>query len=101
QFLRHKPDQRAGGAVFADDVMAGDQHAAARRLDDAADDADQRRLAGAVRAEQRENLAAANLKADVLERLKAGSVNFVKMRDGNGGGHCISFVIPGPSKASS
>src|SRR5208282_6610118 len=95
QLLRHQTDQRASGAIVRDDVMAGHRDAAAGRIDDAADDADQRRLAGPVRTEQRENLAVAYLQVDVLERLEAGGVGFVKMRDGNGGGHYISFVIPG------
>ena len=43
-------------------------------VDDAADDVDQRRLAGAVRPEQREDLAAADVEVDVLERLEAGRV---------------------------
>ena len=62
---------RARGAVVRDDVMAVDRHGARGRLDDAADDADQRGLAGAVRAEQREDLAAADVEIDVLERLEA------------------------------
>ena len=53
QFLRHQTDHRAGGAIVAHDVVAIDEHGAAGRVDDAADDADQRRLAGAVRPEQR------------------------------------------------
>jgi hypothetical protein len=40
------------------------------RRDDAADDVDQRGLAGAIGTEQREDLAAADLEADVLEGLK-------------------------------
>src|SRR5208283_233243 len=51
-----------------DDVVAVDRDRAAARLDDAADDVDQRRLAGAVGAEQGENLAAADLEIDGLER---------------------------------
>jgi hypothetical protein len=39
--------------------------------DDAADDADQRGLAGAVGAEQSENLALLDLQVDTLERLQA------------------------------
>ncbi len=35
--------------------------------------ADQRRLAGAVRAEQREDLAALDLEVDAVERLEAGA----------------------------
>ena len=58
QFLRHQADQRARGAIVGDDVVAVDRDGARGRIDDAADDADQRGLAGAVRAEQREDLAA-------------------------------------------
>src|SRR5208282_372543 len=87
QLLRHQTDQRASGAIVRDDVMAGHRDAAAGRIDDAADDADQGRLAGAVRAEQRENLAVAYLQVDVLERLEAGGVRLGEVQDGNGGGH--------------
>ena len=85
--LRHQPDQRARGAVVANNIVAVDGDLAGSRIDDAADDADQRRLAGAVRAEQSENLAAPDLQVDVLERLEAAGVDFREMRDGNGGGH--------------
>ena len=49
-------------------------------VDDAADDADQRRLAGAVGAEQREDLAAPDLEVDVLERLEARGVGLGRRR---------------------
>ena len=49
-------------------------------VDDAADDADQRRLAGAVRAEQREDLAAADLEVDALQRLEPGRVGLGELR---------------------
>ena len=74
QFLRHQPDQRAGRAVIGDDVVAVDGHLALGRHQDAADDADQRGLAGAVGAEQREDLAAMDIKIDALKRLKPGRV---------------------------
>jgi hypothetical protein len=61
QFLRHETDHRARGAVFADDVVTVDDNVAFGRIDDPADDADQRGLARTVGAEQREYLAAANL----------------------------------------
>ena len=57
------------------------------RIDDAADDADQRRLAGAVRAEQREDLAAPDLEVDVLQRLEAGRVGLRQVGDGDDGLH--------------
>ena len=56
-------------------------------VDDAADDVDQRRLAGAVRAEQREDLAAADLEIDVLERLEARGIGLRQIGDGDDGRH--------------
>src|SRR5205823_1710316 len=47
---------------------------ATARVDDAADDADQRRLAGAVGPKQREDLALSDLQADVLQRLETRCV---------------------------
>ena len=48
--------------------LAVDGRAAARRLDQVADDAQQRRLAAAGRADQRDELARLDLEIDVLER---------------------------------
>ena len=83
QFLRHEADHRARGAVVGDDVVAVDEDAAGGRIDDAADDADQRRLAGAVRAEQREDFAAPDAQVDVLQRLEAGRVGLREVRYGD------------------
>ena len=83
ELLRHEADHRAGGAVVGDDVVPVDRDASLRRLDDPADDADERRLAGAVRAEQREDLAAADVEVDVLERLKSGCVGLGEIGDGD------------------
>jgi hypothetical protein len=57
QLLRHQADGARAGAVVAHDVVAVTVTRAAAGVDDAADDADQRGLAGAVGAEQREDLA--------------------------------------------
>src|SRR6266436_8088162 len=76
QFLRHEPDQPARGAVITVYVMAADGDAAFAEIGDAADDADQSGLAGAVRAEQRENLAAFDVEVDVVQRLEGGAVGF-------------------------
>jgi hypothetical protein len=70
QFLRHQADLFARRAIVAHDVVAVGEHRAGARIDDAANDGDQRRLAGAVRPEQRKNLAAADFEVDVLQRLK-------------------------------
>jgi hypothetical protein len=58
-----RPILRARGAVVADDVVAVGQHRPKAGADDAADDADQGGLAGAVGAEQGEDLAAADVQS--------------------------------------
>jgi hypothetical protein len=66
QLLRHQTDHRPGGAVVPDDVVAVDRHAAFAGIEDAANDADQRRLARAVRSQQREDLASSDVEVDAL-----------------------------------
>ena len=85
ELLRHEPDPGARRAEVAHDVVAVGRDRAGGRGDDAADDVDQRGLAGAVRAQQRENLAAADLEIDVLERVEAGGVGLGKTRNGEYG----------------
>jgi len=51
--------------------VAVDDHAAFTEIGDAADDADQRRLACAVRPEQCEYLAPANFEVDAFQRLES------------------------------
>jgi hypothetical protein len=63
--------------------MAVGQDDALARRDNPADDADQGRLARAIRTEQGKDLAAANLQVDVLEGLEAGGVGLGEIRDGN------------------
>jgi hypothetical protein len=87
EFLRHQTDQRAGGAVIGDDVVPADPHAARAGLDDAADDADQCRLAGTVGAEQGEDLAAADVQADALQRLEPRRIGLGELRYGEDGRH--------------
>ena len=53
------------------------------RVDDAADDADQRRLAGAVRAEQREDLATPDRQVDVPQRQEATRVRLAHAGHGH------------------
>ena len=64
------------------------------RIDRAADDADQRRLAGTVRTQECEDLAAADLQIDVLQRLEAGPVGLAKARYGDDGIHGAPFAAP-------
>ena len=74
KLLRHQPDQRARRAIVLDEMMAADQHRTGGRIDDAADDVDQRGLAGAVRPEQREDFAARDVEIDALQRMKPGRI---------------------------
>src|SRR6476469_6670941 len=77
-------------AVVALPVLAVDQHFAAARSDDPANDVDQGRLAGAVGAEKCENLAAPDVEIDRLQRTDAGAIFLVKPADGQDGiGHSI------------
>ena len=87
QFLRHQPDHRARGAIIPVDVVAADVDAALAQIGDAADDADQRGLARAVRPEQRKNLAGLDVEIDVVQRLEAGAVGFREIGDGYDGWH--------------
>jgi len=65
--------------------VTADRHLAVSRRDDAADDVDQRGLAGAVRAEQREDLALLDLQVDALQRLAAAGVGLGEALDGEDG----------------
>ena len=59
ELLRHDAERAARVAVVGDDVVAQDAHRAAVGARQAGEDRDQRRLAGAVRTEQAEELARA------------------------------------------
>src|SRR2546422_742186 len=69
--------------AVGDEVVPVHPYAALARIDDPADDADQRRLPRAVGAEQGEDLSAADVQADVLESPEAGGVGFGEVRDGD------------------
>src|SRR6202012_2326145 len=81
QFLRHEADLRARGAIVAHDVVAVRRDAPAARRDDAADDVDQRGLAGAIRAEQGKDLALLYLEVDRLERAHARRIGLTDVLD--------------------
>ncbi len=85
EFLRHQTDLRARRAVVADDVAAVGADVAGRRLDDAADDADERRLAGAVWAEQREDLALFDRQVYGAQGLEARSIGLREAGHGDDG----------------
>src|ERR1700722_8294931 len=71
QLLRHQPDFGASGAIISDDDVTVRDNGAGAWVHDAADDADKRRLACAIRAKQREYFAAADRQADIVERTKS------------------------------
>src|SRR6266511_490689 len=68
QLLGDEPHGLARGAVFGDDVLAEDAHLARGGAEQPRHDRDERRLPGAVRAEQGEDLARANLEVHAVER---------------------------------
>ena len=75
-------------------------------VDDAADDADQRGLAGAVGPEQREDLAAPDVEVDVLQRLEARGIGLGQVGDGDDGVgmvrsqlHVIPVLLVGAGEA--
>ena len=74
QLLRDEADLAAGEAIVALDVAALDGDRPRGRRDDPADDRDEGGLAGAVRPQKREYLAAPDVEVDALESLKPGRV---------------------------
>jgi hypothetical protein len=63
--LRDEPDHCPRLAVVAQDVIAADGDAAGSRVDQSADDRDQRRLASAIRAEEGKDLSFLDIEADI------------------------------------
>ena len=92
QFLRHQADGCPRRAVVSHGVVAVSEDGAGSGIDDAADDANQCRLARPIGSEQGEYLAAFYVQVDVFERLETagiGLVNAAHEDDGDGiiGGH--------------
>ena len=67
QLLRHHAQPRAGGAIVAADVVAHDGDAATARAREAGEHRDQRGLAGAIGAQQGEELALFDVEADIVD----------------------------------
>src|SRR3546814_15609927 len=86
RFLRHQSDQRPRGAIALNMVVARDGHRPRAGRDDAADDADQRRLARAVRPEQRENLALVDRQVDAGQGLVTALVGLAERSEERRGG---------------
>src|SRR5882672_4811593 len=73
--------------------MTGHRDRAVARVDDAANDADERRLARAVGTQKREDLAPLDLEIDGFQSLKTGGVGLGKIGDGNHGRHGTKHVM--------
>ena len=69
ELLRDDPERAPRGAIVGDDIVAEDPRRAAIGAGQPGQDRDQRRLAGAVRAEQAEELALPDDEVDARERL--------------------------------
>ncbi len=80
-FLGHESDLGACGPEVPDDVVAVRKDDPRRGIDDAADDADQRRLARAVWPEQGEDLALADLQVHAFQCVKSRGIDFRELRD--------------------
>jgi hypothetical protein len=81
ELLRDDADLPSRRRVVAVDVVAEDGDAARGRPRQAGEDADQRRLAGAVRAEQAEELALLDVEADVVEGAHVAARRGVRLGD--------------------
>ncbi len=87
KFLRHQPDDGSRLAELRNVVMPVDENGAVRRVDNAADDVDQRGFASAVGAEQTEDLTLVNFEVDRLQRLEPAGVGLGETLNGNDGVH--------------
>src|SRR5205823_2109733 len=82
ELLRQESDVPAVCAeVFGADGDAAEAQLAARRLEKAGENAQERRLAGAVRAEQT-NDAGLQLEGDAMQRADAAAINLRHVHDG-------------------
>ena len=81
--LRHKPDLRPSRAIPGHHIMPVDQHRTGARVDDPANDTDERRLPRAVRPQERKDLPTPNLQIHVLEGHEPRLVGLTKLGDGD------------------
>ena len=91
EFLRHQADDRTCMPVALDDIMPIDGHRSAARRNEPADDGDQRRLARAIGAKQRENLALLDLEIDRAECLMPTGISFGNAPQGKNGSHAAEL----------
>jgi len=96
QLLRHHAERAPRGTVVGDDVVAHHPDRTGARPVQPGDDRDQRGLAGAVRAEQPEELALGDLERDAAQGLEV-TVALVDGADVDRGSHSSG----GPNSAAS
>jgi len=75
--------------------MSIDGNGPAARIDDPANRADERRLASAIRAEQRENLARHDVERDALQRLIPRGIGLGQVLDGDDRSHRSGLAVAG------
>ena len=81
KLLRDQPDARAGSAPIGREIMAEGGDRPAARAHQSANGPDQRSLARAVGAEQRENLALADIEIDIVESPGAAGIDLAEAGD--------------------
>jgi hypothetical protein len=79
--LRHQPDQRQRRLALAHQVVPEHADGARAHVDERGDDADQRRLAGAVGAQERKEVARLDRERDALEGHDAVAVGLAQVLD--------------------
>ena len=94
--LDDRPDAGEGGGAAAREVVAEQADVPGRRLREAEEHADERRLARAVRPEEPERVPARDLEVDRLEgRPLTEALAEPVGLDGEGGGHGETFAVAG------
>ena len=83
QFLWYQPDQLAGIAVIPGDVITINDDLAFARIDNTANNADQRGLAGTIWPQQRKYLAVTDIQIDIRQCPLPGSIDLGKISDRN------------------
>src|SRR5690606_4397035 len=97
--LGHVADALLDALRLAHDVVTDDGSAPARRLQDAAEHADGRRFAGAVRAEDAEDLAAAHAERDVAHGDEIAEATLEVLRFDDDVVHGRVAFPPGPPRS--
>src|SRR5690606_22102312 len=83
EFLRDQPDQGTRRLIIGENVVALHQNLAAGGIDQAANDGNQRRLAGPVWAKKRQDLTIIDVEIDAMESGQARVVGFCDLLYGN------------------